>query len=265
MDVKALEAAFAEVEKTRQTSAEEAGEIDMTTTGSIETAEEPAAAAPVVTTVFNPRAGDGTPSASDRKILSEMKEDAAAGEAGAAEPVEKAETAEEASAPTPTPKTVALTQAGEGTPTKSDRKLIEETRKGAETKAVVLKGGEKYQDIVAKYASAYGVPVQLAHAVIRIESNYRANATGRAGEVGLMQIKPSTARMMGYSGSAKGLYSPETNIKFGMKYLGKAHELGGGTTCGTILRYNAGHGAKRMNPVSAAYCSKIKRHLGSAA
>ena len=78
-----------------------------------------------------------------------------------------------------------------------------------------------------------------------------------------MQIKPATARMMGYSGSTKGLYHPVVNIKYGMKYLAKAHELGGGTTCGTILKYNAGHAAKRMNPVSSAYCSKVKRHLAA--
>ncbi len=46
-----------------------------------------------------------------------------------------------------------------------------------------------------------------------------------------------------------------------MKYLGMAHKLGGGATCGTILRYNAGHAAKRMNPVSSAYCSKVKQFL----
>ncbi|ASY63710.1 Soluble lytic murein transglycosylase-related regulatory protein [Sinorhizobium sojae CCBAU 05684] len=76
-----------------------------------------------------------------------------------------------------------------------------------------------------------------------------------------MQIKPATARMMGYSGSAKGLYDPETNIKFGMMYLAKAQELSDGSTCGTILKYNAGHGAKRMNPVSRAYCGKVKKIL----
>jgi soluble lytic murein transglycosylase-like protein len=48
-----------------------------------------------------------------------------------------------------------------------------------------------------------------------------------------------------------------------MKYLAKAHSLGGGTTCGTILKYNAGHAAKRMNPVSSAYCSKVKVHMAS--
>ena len=120
-----------------------------------------------------------------------------------------------------------------------------------------------YGEIVERYASSYGVPVKLAHAVISVESNYRANARGKAGEIGLMQIKPATARMMGYSGSAKGLFNPETNIKFGIKYLAKAHALGGGTTCGTILKYNAGHGAKRMNPISAAYCKKVQARIGS--
>jgi soluble lytic murein transglycosylase-like protein len=115
-----------------------------------------------------------------------------------------------------------------------------------------------YSGLIQTYAKAYGVPVDLAHAVVRVESNFNPRARGSAGEIGLMQIKPATARMMGYQGGAKGLYDPETNIKFGMKYLAMAHDLGGGTTCGTILKYNAGHGAKRMNPVSKRYCGKIR-------
>ena len=31
--------------------------------------------------------------------------------------------------------------------------------------------------------------------------------------------------------------------------------------CGTILKYNAGHAAKRMNPVSRRYCAKVKRYM----
>lgn len=131
-------------------------------------------------------------------------------------------------------------------------------------KARPLAKASAYDAIISKHAAKHGVPVALARAVVRIESNFRPNARGRAGEIGLMQIKPATARMMGYSGSAKGLYDPETNIRWGMKYLAKAHTLGGGDTCGTILRYNAGHGAKRMNKISAAYCAKVKRHMGGA-
>jgi len=81
----------------------------------------------------------------------------------------------------------------------------------------------------------------------------------KAGEIGLMQIKLATARGMGYKGSRKQLYNPATNLYWGMKYLGKAHRLAGGSTCGTILKYNAGHGAKRMNPISRRYCNRIRR------
>ncbi len=48
-----------------------------------------------------------------------------------------------------------------------------------------------------------------------------------------------------------------------MKYLAMARDLGGGTTCGTILKYNAGHAATRMNPVSSAYCSKVKVQMAA--
>jgi soluble lytic murein transglycosylase-like protein len=118
-----------------------------------------------------------------------------------------------------------------------------------------------YDKIIARYARTYGVPVSLAHAVIRVESNYKAKTRGRAGEIGLMQVKLQTARGMGYRGSAKGLYNPSTNLRYGMAYLGAARKLGGRSVCGTILKYNAGHYAKRMNPVSARYCSKVKAHL----
>lgn len=123
------------------------------------------------------------------------------------------------------------------------------------------KTSKPYDSIISHYAVLNGVPVDLAHAVVFSESTYRPNATGAVGEVGLMQLRMATARMVGYSGSRKGLYDPETNIKYGMKYLGKAHELGGGSTCGTILKYNAGHGAKRMNPISQQYCNKVRKLL----
>lgn len=48
-----------------------------------------------------------------------------------------------------------------------------------------------------------------------------------------------------------------------MKYLAMAQKLGGGSTCGTILKYNAGHGAKRMNPTSAKYCNSVKAYMRS--
>ncbi|MBW8788714.1 MAG: transglycosylase SLT domain-containing protein [Rhizobium leguminosarum] len=117
--------------------------------------------------------------------------------------------------------------------------------------------GNNYSALISKYANQYNVPVALATAVIRIESNFNPNARGSHGEIGLMQIKPATARMMGYSGSAKGLFDPETNIKYGMKYLAAAHDLGGRDIFKKKIKYNAGHAATRMNPVSKTYCGKV--------
>jgi soluble lytic murein transglycosylase-like protein len=117
----------------------------------------------------------------------------------------------------------------------------------------------KLNNLIAKHANANGVPLPIAHAVVSIESRYNPHARGQAGEIGLMQIKPTTARAIGYQGSTKALYDPETNLRWGMKYLGEAHRRGGGTVCGTVLKYNAGHYAKRMNKVSAQYCGKVKR------
>ncbi len=119
----------------------------------------------------------------------------------------------------------------------------------------------RYRRLIAKHARANGVPVKLAMAVVQAESSYRANARGAAGEIGLMQLRPRTARMIGYRGKMKNLYNPDTNLRYGMKYLGKAYKLGKGSTCRTILKYNAGHGAKRMNPISQRYCNRVRRMM----
>ncbi|MEN0002457.1 MAG: transglycosylase SLT domain-containing protein [Pseudomonadota bacterium] len=134
---------------------------------------------------------------------------------------------------------------------------------GADASQKTKAGDDRpYAEIIEKHANENNVPLELAHAVVFSESTYRADARGAAGEIGLMQIKPATARMLGFSGGAKDLYNPETNIAYGMKYLGKAHSLADGDTCGTILRYNAGHAAKRMNPISQAYCNKVEGLIG---
>jgi soluble lytic murein transglycosylase-like protein len=107
------------------------------------------------------------------------------------------------------------------------------------------------------YAAENGVPLGLAHAVIRKESGYNPRAHG-GGAVGLMQIKPATARGIGYRGSTAGLYDPATNLEWGMRYLGGAYRLGGGDICGTALRYQGGHRATRQSAVTRRYCTELK-------
>ena len=84
--------------------------------------------------------------------------------------------------------------------------------------------------MIASHAASNGVPAELVHRVIVRESRYRANAMGRGGASGLMQIKLATARSMGYSGSAAGLLDPDTNLTYGVRYLAGAYRAASGTS-----------------------------------
>ena len=111
--------------------------------------------------------------------------------------------------------------------------------------------------MIARHASVHGVPVALADAVVRIESRYNPRAA-HAGNFGLMQIRLQTARSLGYAGGAGGLLDADTNLRFGMKYLGEAHRLAGGDVCRTVMKYQSGHRAVRLSAANRAYCGKVK-------
>lgn len=118
-------------------------------------------------------------------------------------------------------------------------------------------GGSPYAALIARHAAENGVPFALADAVVRIESRYNPSAHN-AGAIGLMQIKHQTARGVGYGGSAAGLRNPDTNLRYGMKYLAQAYRMSGGDTCATVMRYQSGHGAVRANGANRAYCAKAR-------
>ncbi|MFO1148167.1 MAG: transglycosylase SLT domain-containing protein [Alsobacter sp.] len=120
----------------------------------------------------------------------------------------------------------------------------------------------RYRDLIARHAAANGIPYSLADAVIRIESRYNPHARN-GGAVGLMQIKPQTARGLGYSGGAAGLTNPDTNLRYGMMYLAQAYRMSGGNTCATVMRYQSGHFATRMSGANRSYCSKARTIMAS--
>ncbi len=59
----------------------------------------------------------------------------------------------------------------------------------------------------------------LVFAVIRIESRFNPSARNKSGALGLMQMLPSTARLLGYEPSA--LKDPRIAIEAGQKYIGE--------------------------------------------
>jgi soluble lytic murein transglycosylase-like protein len=112
--------------------------------------------------------------------------------------------------------------------------------------------------LIENKAIKHGVPLALAHAVVRVESNFDPRLTGRGTTIGLMQIKHPTAQAMGFTGTAQDLLEPETNLEWGMRYLARAHRLAKGDVCGTVMRYQGGLQATRMSAAAIPYCGKVK-------
>jgi len=99
----------------------------------------------------------------------------------------------------------------------------------------------QYETMIATHAKANLVPEVLVHRVIVRESKYQASLLGRGGTIGLMQIKLATARSLGYSGNAEGLRDPETNLKYGVKYLAGAYRAADGDHDRAVKYYAAGY------------------------
>jgi soluble lytic murein transglycosylase-like protein len=109
-------------------------------------------------------------------------------------------------------------------------------------------GREHYRDMVARHAAENNLPEALVHRVIMRESKYHPHLTGKGGALGMMQIKLATARGVGYTGTAQGLYDPETNVKYATRYLAGAYRTAHGNH-DLAVRYYAGgyyYAAKRQ-------------------
>jgi soluble lytic murein transglycosylase-like protein len=94
--------------------------------------------------------------------------------------------------------------------------------------------------MAASQAGAAGLPASLVERVIHRESGGNPRAV-HAGNYGLMQIRLSTARALGYTGSAAGLLDPQTNMTYALRYLAGAYRAAGGNESRAIALYSRGY------------------------
>ncbi len=94
--------------------------------------------------------------------------------------------------------------------------------------------------IVAEEAAKNGrVPLPLALAVAKVESDLRDDAVSTSGARGVMQIMPATAMgEFGVPGSALG--EPRLNVRLGIAYLERLHNRYGGDWQLALSHYNGG-------------------------
>jgi hypothetical protein len=115
--------------------------------------------------------------------------------------------------------------------------------------------------IIERETAATKLPADIAEAVVFVESRYDSSVVGGVGEIGVMQVRPETAKMLGFRGSLAELAELEINIHYGVIYLSKAWRLAGGDLCRALMKYRAGHGEEVMTPRSQIYCNRARNRL----
>lgn len=115
--------------------------------------------------------------------------------------------------------------------------------------------------IIERETARTNLPADIAEAVVFVESGYNPTLIGGVGEVGLMQVRPETATMLGFRGNSAELAEPDINIHYGVLYLSQAWRLAGGDLCRALMKYRAGHGEESMTPRSQVYCNRARNRL----
>jgi len=95
---------------------------------------------------------------------------------------------------------------------------------------------QNLEKVIGKYAQQYGVDEDLVWAVIRQESGFNPSAVSPKGAMGLMQLMPGTAALMGVSNA----FDVEQNIAGGIKYLERCLSQFNQDVCLALAAYNAG-------------------------
>jgi hypothetical protein len=95
-----------------------------------------------------------------------------------------------------------------------------------------------YDDLLIEAAIQQGLEPEFVRSVARIESNLRQDAISNKGAIGLMQLMPGTASLLGVDA-----HDPAANVLGGAKFLRALLLKYNGDPALALAAYNAGPGA----------------------
>ena len=95
---------------------------------------------------------------------------------------------------------------------------------------------QEFSEAISLAAERHGVDAQLVRAVIKVESDFNAQARSHKGAQGLMQLMPETARLH----KVVDAYDPRENIDGGVRHLRLLLDQYRGDLELTLAAYNAG-------------------------
>jgi len=138
------------------------------------------------------------------------------------------------------------------------------TNFGGTFRTNTLTSGNAELDAIFEAAGRrYNLSPDLLKAVAKVESNFRPDATSRAGAMGIMQLMPGTARYLGVDDP----FDPQQSIFGGARYLREQLDRFNGDIELALAAYNAGwptvkqHGGIPPFRETQAYVQKVLGHL----
>jgi len=122
---------------------------------------------------------------------------------------------------------------------------------------------ENAKRLIVQTAQKLGIDPYIALSIAKIESNFNPNSKSARGAIGLFQLTPSTAKILGVNP-----YVPRENVEGGLKYYQSLYKKYGSVDL-ALAAYNAGPGnVKKYNgipPFAATknFIKEIKKEYNS--
>lgn len=110
---------------------------------------------------------------------------------------------------------------------------------------------------IIRAAARHGLDGAVAFRLVRRESGFRVNMLGDAGEIGLTQIKPSTAGDLRPGITIGELYEPDVNLDLGFAYMAQLRKRYHGDMWRAATAYNHGMTVADTLPGSTEYAIEL--------